>query len=290
MEITIAIIVVVVLVIIFAANSSSDAEKIEKQSREDMRKNEVKFIQVINNEPNEKAREYLKKIKKLFDDGEVVDNVLKRIGTQEASCVDDLGFEDEEARDLCLTYFIELWKRYDLQKRKLSIVEDAFEKHKLILNSGEVLYKSFDGIYCLQEKTVRKDVTYSGFRYSNSFFRAGNLSYISNDIKTFIVEDSGNLLLTNKRIIFNGTQKNFSLSMTIPNILDYYLYKDGVMLCRNNKKNVLFKEAQINIHSQPDELAGCFFLNDFPIQFISIIQRIANKTENHNIESIQTDN
>jgi len=292
MEIVIAVIVVIVVALIIAANSASGAERIEKAEAEVRRKNEAKFIQVINQEPNENARGFLEKAKEMFDNGDSSSflDVYVKIGVpadityskNSEMITSYLGFEDEQANDLFNTYCLGLSERYDLQNLKLKTVDDVFEKHKLILHNGEVLFEAFHNIYCLQEKTIRKDVTYGGIRYGNGLFRGGHLSYTTKDIKTFEVDDYGKLFLTNKRIIFVGEQKNFTLSMTIGNILDYYQYKDGILLCRNNKKNVIFKESQFKNYDQSDD-DYCFLLDDFPNHFISIIGRIANKTENQDI-------
>ena len=292
MEIFIGVIVIILVVIIIAAKSSSGVEKIEKLETEERNKNEMTFNQVINQEPNEKARGFLRKSKEMFDNGEAADflDVDVKVGVPEEIAYSKnvnlingyVGFEDEQAKHLFTTYCFGLSKRYELQNQKLRTIDDAFEKHKVVLNKGEVLFETFNNIYCLQEKTVQKNITYTGIRYSNGLLRAGNLSYSTNDIKTFVIEDYGKVLLTNKRIIFAGKQKNFSLNVTISNILDYYLYRDGILLCRSNRKNVMFKEAQFKNYGQPND-DYCFILNDFPIQFISIIGRIANQTEDRKI-------
>jgi hypothetical protein len=290
MGVYIAVAAVILIMILVAANSSSSKEKIDKSIMEERNKNEAKCIQVINGEPNEKARNFLKSAKEMFDNGDSLGTTdfLVKLGipreiasSKNSNLITNyLSFEDEQARDLFNAYFIGIGRRYDLQSHKLYAIEDAFEKHKVVLNKGEVLYECFSGIYCLQEKTIQKSVSYSGVRYSSGSFRAGHLSYSTNDIKSFVVEDYGNLFLTNKRVLFVGKQKNFTLNMTIGNILDYYLYKDGILLCRSNMKNVIFKEMPCQQTTD-----GFTFLHDFSIQFISIIGRIANKTENQDIES-----
>jgi len=294
LSIIIGVLIVIggLIAVIASFTSGSGVEKIDKSEKEIMARNEMRYNHVINKEPNERARGIIQSAKKMFDSGEAVDflDVYIRAGVPEevayskdAELISSfVGFESERAKDLFNTYCFALTDRFELQNRKLEKIEDAFEKHKIVLNKGEILYKSFNGIYCFQEKTIRKNVSYSGMRYGYGPFRAGNLSYSIQDIKTLQVEDLGMLLLTSKRVIFTGKRKNFSLSMTIGNILDYYLYKDAVLLCRNNMKNVLFRESQIDNHSHPND-EGFTFLNDFPIQFISIIGRIANQTENQDI-------
>jgi hypothetical protein len=129
--------------------------------------------------------------------------------------------------------------------------------------------------------TVRKNVTYSGTRWNNGPLRAGTLSYSSKDIKGVVVQDYGRLFITNRRILFVGKQKNVSENISITSIVDYYLYKDSILICRNNRKNTLFIEAQYSNYNQSEDYF--YQLNDFPTQFISIIGRIANKTENQEI-------
>jgi len=295
MEIYIAVAAIILVVILFTATSKSQVEKIDKTEMDERNKNEFKFFQVINAEPSEQARDFLKKAKELFDSGECLEflDVYVKIGVPEhiayskdADLIKEhLGFESEQAEHLFGTYCLAISARYDLQNSKLRVIDDAFDKHKLILKKGEVLYSVFYNMYCFQEKTIMRNITYTGLRYRSGLLRAGNLSYATNDIKSFVVEDYGTVFLTNKRIVFVGKQKNFSLTIAISSIRDYYLYKDSVLLHMDNKKNVTFKEAQYNNHTQPDD-DYCFILNDFPIQFISIIGRIANQTENLSISEL----
>jgi len=127
-----------------------------------------------------------------------------------------------------------------------------------------------------QEKTIRTNVTYSGMKWSNGPFKMGNLSYTSKDIKDLVVEDIGRLFLTNKRLIFVGKQNKISEDFTINSIVDYYLYKDGLMICRNNRKNIIFRESQNKNYGQSKD-DFVFIHNDFSFQIISLIRRIVNE-------------
>lgn len=292
MEILLVVGGIILVMILFAANSSSAIEKLQKQEAVVRAKNELKFNQVISNEKNEKSREFLTKAKELFENGESLDflDVHVKVGVPEeivyskdAKLIESyMGFENEQAKHLFTTYCFSLSKRYELKHKKLKIVDDVFNRYKLVLNDSEVLYERLSNVYCSQEKVVRRNITYSGVRWGNGLLRMGSLSYSVNDTKTFVIQDFGNLYVTNKRIIFVGKEKKFTENLTINSITDFYLYKDSILLCRNNNKNIMFIESQIDNHSQPDD-DYYFDLNDFPIQFISIIERIANNTENQEV-------
>jgi hypothetical protein len=290
METEIILVISFIVIILYAAaKSKSGKDVLIAKEDSERNKNESFYQKIIDEEPSENAREALKKVKEMFDAGDSFEypDILVRAGvpreiaySKDSDKIDAyLKFGNEKANHLFNIYRLEVFKRYGLNRWALSTIDDAFDKYKLVLNEGEVLYALFSGIYFLQEKTVRQKVTYSGMRWNSGMLRAGTLSYSSRDITDVVVQDYGRLFVTNRRIIFVGGQKNISETMSITSIVDYYLYKDGILICRNNRKNVLFIEAQYNNYDQPED-DYCYLLNDFPLQFTSIIGRIANKTEN----------
>lgn len=286
MTITIIIAVaVLLLIIIFSSQSSKD--KIMNDESKINELNNQYFLKLIERERNPNAKEILKKAKLLFDNGESYHafefmthvGVPKEIAySKDSKKIENyLGFTDEKARDLYTSYFLEVSKRDSLANGKIWTEEDAFDKHKIILKDNEILFSdSFYSIYYLEEKTVRRNINYSGVRVNYGPLRMGNLSYSANDIKDLVPIGIGEIFITNKRIIFKDKQ-NTTKEITLNSIVDYYLYKDAVLICRNNRKNVLLKSSAFQHYSQPEN-DSVVILKDFPIQFINLISRIANKT------------
>jgi hypothetical protein len=151
----IGIIIGIILIgIIFAANSKSAKDKIEKKESLERCKNESFYQTIISEEPNETAREILKKVKKMFDDGDSFEylEILVQAGmpreiafSKNADKINAyLRFGNNKAKHLFAVYTLGISKRYKLNHKALLTIDDAFDKYKLVLNNGEVLYERFN--------------------------------------------------------------------------------------------------------------------------------------------------
>lgn len=281
------ILLAIVLIIVYALfKGKTQTQKIVENEELERKKNDDYFNQLIDKEKNPTAKGYLIKIKIYFESGEVgsYPEILTKLGVpNEIAYSKDsekmktfLNFENEMAEHLFESYGFEIGARDRILNGNMPTIDDAFGKYKVVLKDNEVLVERFNNIYMFQEKTIRKNVSYSGMRWSNGPFRMGNLSYTSNDIKDLVVEDFGRLFLTNKRLIFVGKENKISEDFTINSIVDYYLYKDGIMICRNNRKNIVFRESQNKNYGQSKD-DFVFIHNDFAFQIISLIRRIVNE-------------
>ncbi|WP_027375648.1 hypothetical protein [Kaistella palustris] len=291
MTVPIIIVVAILLFVIILPSKSSKDKIMDDESKINDLNNQY-FLKLIERERNPQAKDILKKAKLLFDNGESYHafefmthvGVPKEIAySKDSAKINNyLGFTDEKARDLYTAYFLEVSKRDSLANDKIWIEEDAFDKHKIILKENEVLFSDFFySIYYLEEKTVRRNINYSGVRVNYGPLRMGNLSYSANDVKDLVPIGIGQVYITNKRLIFKDNQ-NTTKEITLKSIVDYYLYKDAVLICRNNRKNVLLKSSAFQNYSQPEN-DSVVLLTDFPIQFINLISRIANKTYSMNL-------
>jgi hypothetical protein len=281
------ILLIVVLIIAYLIfKGKSQTQKITDDEELERKKNDAYFNQLIEKEPNPKAKEYLTKIKSFFDNGDIGEypEILTKLGVPQDVAYSKssdkmkayLSFENEMSEHLFETYGYEIGTRNRIINGNIPTIDDAFDRYKIVLKDNEILIERFNNIYMFQEKTIRTNVSYSGMRWSNGPFKMGNLSYTSKDVKDLVVEDIGRLFLTNKRLIFVGKQNKISEDFTLSSIVDYYLYKDGLMICRNNRKNIIFRESQNKNYDQSkDDFA--FILNDFSFQIISLIRRIVNE-------------
>ena len=284
---TIAIIIIGIIIIFFAMSSKSATQKTADFETDLGKKNEQFYLSIIAKETNPIAREILKKIKNIFDQGTsfegktlfvelgIPNNVIE---SDESGAFDKyVKFNNSVAKDLFNTYFNQVCSREINEKRDIFRIDNAFEKYKIILKQNEELYFSdFGNTYMLQEKTIRRNINYTGLRVTSGPLRMGNVSYSTNDIKSMVLQDIGNVFLTNKRIIFKGKQNQKNLEVQINSILDYYIYKDAVLLITNNKK-VMFKTAQFASYQQPID-DPVILIYDFPIKFVNMLKRIVEKS------------
>lgn len=179
----------------------------------------------------------VQKVKQLFDDNIAlpINELQNKIGLP----VHDMKFENEDYKDVFNSYLLAISNRYSLLNEPIIPIDS--DRYNLNLQDGESLFYRINGTDLYEEKVVRRNVVYSGTRWGSGPLRAGSLSYTSNEIKNFVVQDVGRLFLTNKRVIFVGAQKNITKAIKLSSIITYYLYQDGVLILQGNSKGLLFK-------------------------------------------------
>lgn len=177
---------------------------------------------------------------------------------------------DENQKDEFTAYQLAISARYDLQTEKLPLY-DINEHYGLNLKNDEKIFHTISADL-FEEKVVSRNIAYAGLRWSNGLLRAGTLSpLISQEIKNFVIQDAGRIFITNKRIIFTGFQRNVTIAISLNNIIDYFTYKDGILICQPNKKAILFKfERGYNIQLS--------FVDDGICQFIIVLDRVLSNT------------
>jgi len=118
------------------------------------------------------------------------------------------------------------------------------------LQKDEKCYAKRD-INWYENRRVTKRIRYSGpsFRIKLAkglYWRIGEVSVqpISEDVLSLI--DSGEVYLTNKRIIFTGNRKNTSLRLS--KILDFTVFKNGIEITKDSGKSPLLGfEESVNV-------------------------------------------
>src|SRR5665647_792995 len=123
------------------------------------------------------------------------------------------------------------WKieNEDLQTQTVSIS----------LQNSEVCYFQTECRW-LEHRTLTKSVSYSGVMGSFKIikgvrYRVGNLKLQKITVDKLVEIDSGNLFITNKRIIFMGAKKNSNIKYQ--NILSIVPYSDGVGIEKDSGKS-----------------------------------------------------
>jgi hypothetical protein len=180
--------------------------------------------------------------------------------------------KNSKENDIFRTYQNAIASRCDLQNLPLPLYEMNPIEYGLNIPSNETIYHIIYNVIIHEERTVRRDVVYSGMRWTNGLLRAGSISVIGNEIKNFAPLDAGKLVITDKRLIFIGTQKNVTKSIKISDILMYQLYKEGVLVRQPNKKAILFEFEYF-------EDFEIFQIQDGLNQFVIVLDRIINKTD-----------
>ena len=177
--------------------------------------------------------------------------------------------------DIYNTYSLAVSNRHYLAYMPLKEVSKTI--HELNITNDETVHHCIWGTTLYEEITIRRDITYSGIRWSNGLLRAGTINAIGNAIRDFVVQDIGHLFITNKRIIFVGKERNITKAIKIKDVLVYNLYKDGVLISQANKKGILFKFTQeIDFKS--------FSIDDGLNEFVIVLNRIISGTEKENLE------
>ena len=205
--------------------------------------------------PIKTENENIKELRSLFE-GNIIPDDLIILPVPET-----LPEQDQAAIN---AYKLALNMRHIVQTNGLKQLDHS--EYNLNIQAKEGLFKVLHAVEWYEEKVIRRDVAYSGLRWSGGLFRAGAFSYISNAITDFKAVDAGKIFITNKRIIFIGEFNNLSKSINIDSILTHYLYQDGVIILVPNRKAVLLKFQ----YQKPE--TG--WVNDGLIQFVLSIDNI----------------
>lgn len=237
--------------------------------------------QTFNNDqtPNN-AKKWLDTVKLLFNNNEALEfrAILVKCGVPKEVAFSGNSEEIEKYypfskgsfnRDIFNTYALVISNRNSLQKYPLQTLNSS--EYGLNLPNDEILYQCIVGSVLYEEKTIKRNIAYSGMRWNNGLLRAGTLSVISNEKKNFVPQDAGKIFITNKRVIFIGKQNNITKAILLKNIITYTLYQDGIIINQPNKKALLF-----NFTPSKDE---SLFVQDGLNIFIAVVNRILDESE-----------
>ena len=128
-----------------------------------------------------------------------------------------------------------------------------------------------------EEKTITSSVNYGGFSYRLNLgnglsYKMGNLKFAPVQSQEFILQENGKLVITNERLIFIGKKSNKTIN--INNVLEFSLFKDGILIGKTNGKKPLIKFIP------PYYGTESVYSNMIPNDDINIITRILTKLFN----------
>lgn len=181
-----------------------------------------------------------------------------------------------ELKDMFNSYCYSISSRFYLQNDIIQPIDHS--QYNLNIIENETLFYRINMTNLYEEKVTRREVFYSGTRWNSGMMRAGSLSLVSHEIKNFVIQDTGRLYITDKRLIFIGKQKNITKTISLKSIVTYYLYQDGVLILQGNKKGILFKFEESKDYA---------FLQDGINEFTTVVSRILNKNHTENLQKPQ---
>lgn len=199
--------------------------------------------------------------KKMFGEisGEDMDEFERAVGI-EGHIDTDEGTLKYIAGDYLTMTASDLGQRHLSQYIPLSGINEseAMEKYGLNIHSDELVYDTIKDIDWYEEKIITTSYSYGGFQYKLSggngmSYRMGNLSVVANTMQKFTTIDRGRLYITNKRIIFVGTERRVNKSINLDDIIEFSVFRDGILVGKTNGKKPLiqFPEWLIKPNTAP---------------------------------------
>lgn len=179
-----------------------------------------------------------------------------------------------------------LWMRHNAEFSTLKAIDEkeAMQKFGLNIHGDEYIHENINRVDWLEEKTITNSVSYGGLQYKiggNGFtYRLGNLRVVPLTSQKFVPIDRGTLYITNKRIIFVGTEKRVNKTINIDDILEFSIFRDGILIGKLNGKKPLihFSEYIIQPNKAPNK-------RDHLNRVLRVLNRVINKTQYETIEN-----
>lgn len=160
---------------------------------------------------------------------------------------------------------------------------EAMQEFGLNIHSDEFIHDNLKRVDWLEEKTITTSINYGGFQYRlgsrNGFsYRMGNLNVVANTIQKFTTIDRGTLYITNKRIIFVGTENRVNKTIDLDDILEFSIFRDGILIGKTNGKKPLIHFPAWVI--QPNKAP---LKRDHVNRIARVLDRVLNKNQNETI-------
>ncbi len=248
---------------------------------------EFKQLENINIDENDPEGKALLSVQKMFNNNvalPLVEIYIKLGMPKEIAYSKDVDLikqylpikDNLELKDMFNSYCYSISSRFYLQNDIIQPIDHS--QYNLNIIENETLFYRINMTNLYEEKVTRREVFYSGTRWNSGMMRAGSLSLVSHEIKNFVIQDTGRLYITDKRLIFIGKQKNITKTISLKSIVTYYLYQDGVLILQGNKKGILFKFEESKDYA---------FLQDGINEFTTVVSRILDKNHTENLQMPQ---
>ncbi|MFT3822849.1 MAG: hypothetical protein QM731_02970 [Chitinophagaceae bacterium] len=164
---------------------------------------------------------------------------------------------------------------------------EAREKFGLNIHTNEYVHEYVTkGVDWYEEKTVTTSINYGGYRFNSGRqggnYTMGSLTVLKNAKSYFSFIDRGSLYITNKRLIFVGREKGQNRTIKIDDILEFSLFRDGILIGKPNGKKPLIEFAPYII--QPNKPT---VQRDHLNRVIRALNRVINGTQNINLNEAE---
>jgi hypothetical protein len=226
---------------------------------------------------------YLDLYQKMFNKKiSTYDEFQKEIGIE--------NYEDEPedslkaiAGDYFSTLAHNLYCRHRNQYEKLSGEDsaNALKKYGLQIGEDEFIYDHINRVDWREEKVISESRNYGGFNYNMGDSVSYNSMTKSVSIEKkgdFEVVDRGSLYITNRRIIFIGKERNENRTININDVLEFNVFKDGILIGKNYgpKPLIFFPEYIIRVGKAPNK-------RDHLNRIVRVLDRVFRRTQNQAI-------
>jgi hypothetical protein len=266
---------IIILVIILASSSKSANDQTRAA-------NEKMYADIANKLPEESKRVLLKAIE-LYESNNSYDTdeyykelgIKKEVGAFEKLFAGN-AIADEMIHALSFTNSLRIQREFAPIETMDKV--QAYEKYQVNLHNHEVLYDRLVAVEYHEEKTVSVNKQYSGTNWNAGSYHSGRISYTTEVVKDFVIQDVGRLYVTNKRLVFEGKHKNVNKSISFDKIINFKLYQDGILLGTTSGAKPLIKfQTYDNTKrlTNEDELIS---FNDGMNRFVRIVGRVLNGT------------
>jgi len=180
----------------------------------------------------------------------------------------------------------DLEHRYRNEFRPMNKYDEAEAKDEFGLNihSDEYVHENINRVDWFEEKTVTTSINYGGYRYNAGqglHYTFGSLNVMRNTRNYFSHVDRGSLYITNKRIIFVGKEKRQNRTVDLDDILEFNLFRDGILIGKANGRKPLIEFAPYILQAgkAPN-------IRDHVSRVARALDRVICKTQNESLEPV----
>lgn len=221
-----------------------------------------------------------------------VNLTLNQFGNKYNSYTDDIGIPKDylDAPDESLKYkvgnflfwletYLDTRYQYQYEPLRGKDHEAVLREYGINIGKTELLYLHQPKIDWYEQRTANMTVAHSGYKCRTGdamSFNTGSFNATKGNVGGFALLDRGTIILTDQRIIFIGNESRENRSIHLRDILEFEIFRDGVLLGKlNGRKPLIFFPEAINTLIQPDGLNP----------FVRVLYRLLLGTQHENLAS-----
>jgi hypothetical protein len=189
------------------------------------------------------------------------------------------------AGDYLMFLEFDLDARYRNQYQKLKCYNEVEAQTEFGINiqTDETVHERFTRVDWFEEKRVIESIAYAGVKFHSG---QGGIRYTMGTLRSmpqyrdrFEHVDRGDLYITNKRILFVGKEKEENRSVKMDNIIEFSLFKGGILIGKESGKKPYIEFGQWL--KKPNKAPN---KRDDLNQATRAIQRVLSNNQNQDLE------